>query len=153
MELDDDHDGSENFFAGHAHVVVHVGKNRRLHEGTLLAAGNDSLRAARDDLRAFRLANLHVIQNLFQLTRVNLAAHLRIRFPRQTDLDALELRLQRRKEFIVNRILHEDSTARAAHLPLVEEDAHARAFDSFFPRHVLEVNVRALAAELQRRGD
>ncbi len=48
-----------------------ISENRRLHERAFFAAGDDSTFAARDDLRAFSLADFDAVQNLFELTALN----------------------------------------------------------------------------------
>ena len=124
-----------------------------MHERAFFAAVDFGTLSARDNLRAFGLADFDVIQNLFELTVVNLRTHLSFRLPRQTDFDGLEFGFDGGKEFVVNGILHENSRTRTADLTLIEQNAHARAVNRLVEVAIVEVNVRGLAAEFQRRGN
>ena len=90
---------------------------------------------------AFFFADFDVAQNLFELTFVDLSAHLRFFQPRQTDFDAVEAFSQFVYEFVVNAALYEDTGTGAADLALVEEDAEFGAFHSHVPLAVFKEDV------------
>lgn len=68
-------------------------------------------------------ADFDVAEDLFDLTAVDLGAHLRVFQPGQADFDAVEAFCQFSDEFVVDPFLDEDAGTGAADLALVEEDA------------------------------
>lgn len=109
--------------------------------------------AAADQAGAFLLADFNVAEDLFDLTAVDLGAHLRVFQPGQADFDAVESFGQFGDELVVDPFLDEDAGAGAADLTLVEEDAQLGAVHGHVPIAVVEEDIRRFAAQFQCRRD
>ena len=84
---------------------------------------------------------------------VDLASHLGIRIERIAYFDALKFLHERRYEFIVDALLHKNSTSRAADLALVEKNSQLHAVDRNVEVAIVKDDICALAAKLKRSRD
>ena len=91
-------------------------------------------------------ADFDVAEDLFDLTAVDLGAHLRVFQPGQADFDAVEAFCQFSDEFVVDPFLDEDAGTGAADLALVEEDAQLGPVHGHVPIAVVEEDVCRFAA-------
>src|SRR4051794_29411898 len=103
------------------------------------------------DLRAFLLPARDELPDLLELHRRVDRADVAVLVERIADAQRLEAPLQLVDERLVDRLLHEEARARAAHVALVEVDAVDDSLDGLVERAVVEDDVRGLAAELERQ--
>ena len=150
LELDHAGNRPEDFLLADIHLIFAVNEQRRLHESTLFTAGNDGAFTAREHLGTFLLGFFDPAENLLELTLVNLRTHLSVFAKRVADLYLLKGLSQFGDEFVVDPFLHEDARARAANLPLIEENADLSAFNGLVLLAVIKVDVGGFAAEFQR---
>ena len=112
-------DGAEDLFLRDAHLVADVGEYCGLEKIATLAHA----RAARDQSRAFALADVDVVQHPLHLHGRYQRTHGGGAIARIADAHCLGAFAQPLDYFIVDGILRQDARAGRAHLAGVEEDA------------------------------
>ncbi len=123
LEADDRQHRSEDLFLRDTHPVGYAGEDRRLHEEFAVAACRAAGRpAAQQALRAFRLRDLDVLQDLLVLRRGRDRADLRCRIHRVADAGLACEVDETRDEFIVDAVLHQQARAGDTGLPGRGED-------------------------------
>src|SRR5208283_2039218 len=146
LKLQNRHHRPENLFLRDLHIVLHVGKHRRLDEIPFLAHAL----SARQQLGLLVLPALDVPHHLIKLLLVHLRPLLRILVKRIAHRAFLRPLHALRHEFVVALLLHKQPRARAAALPLVEEQREMRPFNRLVHVRVRKHDVRALSSQLQR---
>src|SRR4029077_733091 len=140
-------DRAEDFFAGDAGGVLHVGKNG----GLPIVAFADFLRgyATRGELGLF-LSDLDVGVDAVILFFADERAHLGFAFERRTEFDFLGLFRHRFDEILVDRFLYQDAASGGADFALIDEDSEECAVDGSFEVGVGEEDVGRLAPQFER---
>ncbi len=103
----------------------------------------------RPALRALGVAGVGQLADALQLRRRVDRADVGVLVQRVADAQLRHPALERRQHRLGDRLLHQQPGARAADVPLVEEDAVDDALDGLVDRGVVEDDVRGLAAQLQ----
>src|SRR5438874_2283364 len=103
------------------------------------------------DLRTLVLAHSDELLDLVELLLRVDRADVGVLVERIADSQRREPALQLLDDGLVDRLLHEETRARAAHVPLVEVDAVDDSLDGLIERRVVEDDVRGLASELERQ--
>src|SRR6476646_4582867 len=103
------------------------------------------------DLRAFFLARLDERRDAIELLARVDRTDVGVLVERIADAQRRHALLQLLDRGLVDRLLHEQARAGAAHVALVEVDAVDDPFDRLIERGVVEEDVRGLAPELERQ--
>ena len=149
-ELDHHGDRPEDFILRDRHIVGDVTEKRRLHEGTVFKTGHLGSFAAHQNRCSFLLGRFNPAENLFELTLVDLRAHLGLHVHRIAYLDGLKGFDKLSDEFVIDTFLHKNAGTGAAHLTLVKENADLGTFDSLVNLTVVKIDIGRLAAEFER---
>ena len=123
----------------------HVGEHRG-REPVALVGELARTRVAR---RALALAERGELLDAGQLGGRIDRSHVGVLVHRVTDTQLLHATDQSAKDFVGDRLLHEEPRTGATNVTLVEEDPVNDAFDHLVNRSVFEDNVCALAAEFE----
>src|SRR5579864_7644452 len=136
---------AEDFVLGNGHLVLHIIKDRRLHEVTVAPMAL----AAQQEFRAFLLADVAVFQNLVHLLVRNLRYLFGAGIQRVAELAPLGFCRQPINEFLVNLLLDKEPRAGGAALAAMEVDGVESAVYGLFHVGIGEDHVRALAAQFK----
>ncbi len=137
---------AEDLLAGDAVRLRDAGEHRRREPEAALG----QVARRRPAGRALGLAGVGELADAGQLRGGVDRADVGVLVERVADAQRGQPPLQRRDQFVGDRLLHEQPRAGAAHLALVEEDAVDDALDGLVERGVVEDDVGRLAAEFER---
>lgn len=138
---------TEDLLAGDRVVILHVREHRRLNEETVAGVAPDL--TAGLQFGALLNTGLHQGEDLLELSGVDLRTLLGGVLKRIAHFALLGQLNAALHELIVDRLVHERSTARTAHLTLVEEHRLMRDLNCQVQIGIRTYDVWAFAAQLQ----
>ncbi len=141
---------AEDLFLRDAHVVLHIGKHRRLHEIALRERALGEAAAAGKCRGALLLSDVEIAGDAVHLLLRHQRPDLGVGIEAVADLQLLAELGDAADEFVIDLLLDEQARAGAADLPRIGEHGHRGSRHRRIEIGVGEHDVRRLAAELKR---
>src|SRR6266404_1892678 len=148
-DRDHGHNGTEDFFLRDTHLRIAVAENGRLMEPAFRVGPIGQAMSAGEELRAFRLADLHVFHYGVELLLVYTWPHVDAGVEAVTDFQFLGARYEARNKFVVHRLVHSDAAGCGAALTGGAEAAPDSAVDGEIEVGIVHHDDDVLAAHLE----